>query len=389
MNRLLLWYLITISAHSLYASEKENYLDYESVPLTSILLPNSAHTIDLEYIEPLSNRPIKEFIQRAKDIDEPWLMALCHNEGSSCPYNAPDLMEWCRQSNRDPKTNTAIRDIEFFTVEHINEQIDINHVGTLHDLNNQSGLLRLLFLYTKSTSIEQKENAALLISHFYSETIRDLPSAIKWCQRAAKNNNINAIGELGYLCKENGDINGAFLYLTDAAEKGDVYAAINLGNLYSKNGDLNLASHWLTIGARQKIPEAMSQLGNVYYKLGKRAQAIKWLTEAALDNNPQTIADLAFVYRTQNKLSKALSFYLKAAKLGLPTLDLFYTLHLAVGYPAHENAQILEKYADLLIDKINKKDQSINAFKQESPDRYLTALDIINRYAIASVIPLE
>lgn len=389
MNRLSLWYLITIHVFSLYASER--YSDYLSISLTSILLPDSNHKVNLEDIEPFTKQPIKHFIQEAKETDTPWLFALCHNEHISQTYNALDLLKWCTKSNKDPRTNEQITDIDFFTCEHINEQyLNINHVGTIQDLFDSKSLLRLLISYMTSTEIECKNNIALHISTFYSEQIGDLSSAIRWCQKAAKNNDLNAIAELGYLFKETGDLNKAFFYLHNAAERGDIYAAINLGNLYAKDRNFRLALHWLTIGARQGIPEAMSQLGNLHYKLGETTKAIQWLTKAvAIHNNPVTIADLAFAHRTKQEFSKALDLYLKAAELGLPTLDLFYTLHLAIGYPAHEHAEKFQQYADMLVDKINKKDQYIASFQLEVPARYQTAIDMIGRYATKPILHAE
>lgn len=389
MNRLSLWCLITIHAFSLYASDK-CYSDYLNISLTSIALPNSDHKIDLEDIEPFKKRPFKSFILETKETDTPWLLALCHNDDISQAYNALDVIRWYMELDKNPRTNGQITDIEFFTFEHIDEHITINRVGTFQDLNNQNSLLRLLFSYMISTEIEHKNNIALHISNFYSEQMGDLSSAIRWCQKAAKNNDLNSIAELGYLFKEFGDLNRAFFYLNNAAERGDIYAAINLGNLYAKNGNFGLALHWLTIGAHQGVPEAMSQLGNLHYKLGETTKAIQWLTDAvAINNNPATIADLAFAHRTKKEFSKALDLYLKAAELGLPTLDLFYTLHLAIGYPAHENTEKFQKYADMLVDKINKKDQYVSLFKRDVPDRYHIATDMIERYATKPILHLQ
>lgn len=388
MNKLSLWCLITINTCSFSGSENPCLKNYSDISLTSILLPKADRTIDLEYIEPFRERPIKNFILETKETDTPWLFTLCHNEMNDYHvYNALDFMAWYAESNKDPLTKSQITGLDFFICEHSNEQLHINHVGATQDLFNQKSLLRLLFSYITSTEIECKNNIALHISNFYSGQMHDLPSAIRWCQKAAKNNDLNAIAELGYLFKEYGDLNKAFFYLQDAAERGDIYAAINLGYLHAKKENFGLAFQWLKIGADKGVPEAMRQLGNLHYKLGETNKAIHWLTEAmALHNNPATMVDLAFAHRTKKQFDKAIDLYVRAAELNYPTLDLFYTLHLAIGHPAHEKASDLEKYANMLVDRINTHDQEIASFQQEVPDRYQMAVDMIERYATKPIL---
>lgn len=385
MHKLSLWCLITIHTFSMHASEK-SYPEYQNLSLTSILLPKSNHTIDLEYVEPFTKRAIKDFIQEAKETDMPWLLALCHNETNSPRiFNGLHLTAWCMTSNKDPLAKVPITNIDFFKCEHIQEQFNISHVGTYQDVNDPESLLRLLSCYIISNDIEKKNKAALFISNFYSEQ-GDLPTAIRWCQKAANTGHIDAIAELGYLFKQYGDFDKALFYFKEAAERGDTDSAIHLGHLYAKNGNHQQALHWLEIGADRGVPEAMRLLGNLYYKLRKTAKAIEWLTAGAMHNNPLTIADLAFVYHTTNEFSKALDLYLKAAELNHPTLDLFYTLHLAIGHPIHGNVEKLGIYADMLVDKINQHDQSITSFKAKVPDRYQTSVDMVERYATKSII---
>jgi tetratricopeptide (TPR) repeat protein len=377
MNKLSLWCLIILNTCFVdtYASE-----DFS---LTSILLPNG-HKVDLKHPEHFTGKSPHDFIQETKRSDNPWILAVClSGKNNRHIYNAKSLIEWCMNSKKDPQTDEPITDIEFFTLEQDDdEQIHIDYAGKLGNFK----LIKLLFSYVQSQDIAEKNKTAILIGQFYFAQ-KDVPKAIRWHRKAAKNDDLNAIAELGYLCKEHGDIDMAYTYLKEAAERGDTYAAINLGNLYAKNNNPQLAIPWLTIGANQGIPEAMSQLGNVYYKLGQTDKAIQWLTDAIkIRNNPSTIADLAFAYRTKCEFNKAVDLYMKAANLGYPTLDLFYTLHLAIGYPSDGNMQKWEQYANALVDKINKCDPDISSFKQAVPDRYQTATEILARYATKAII---
>jgi TPR repeat protein len=143
--------------------------------------------------------------------------------------------------------------------------------------------------------------------------------AIGYYQMAAKNGNIDALNDIGYIYEhwpENYDIDEAFKYYTKAANLGNNNAQYNLGKLYQNKKydkyDECKAIEWFLQAAANGSTDAQYALA-IYYK-NNTTESNKWFEYAANNGNVDAQYSLGIYYNKINKYDKAFKWFEKAAK---------------------------------------------------------------------------
>jgi len=146
----------------------------------------------------------------------------------------------------------------------------------------------------KRLAKEGNPDAMFLLGSCYSSGLavaQDKEKALYWYRKAAKRGHAPAMGNLGYLLKNDPfkDLDKAFYWTKKAADKGVVYAIFNLGALYHDGlgvtQDYDKAFYYFKKAADQGVPLAYYNLGYCYER-GKgvkrdKAKAIYWYEKAA------------------------------------------------------------------------------------------------------------
>ncbi len=158
---------------------------------------------------------------------------------------------------------------------------------------------------------------------------RNIQEGLKWCERAAAQNHVQALNNLGDIYREGkivpADLSKANEYYLKSAELEDAYGQLQIGYSYHVGSGLekniNKALGWLQKSANQNNDLAQRYLGKVYadgdgvpanYDL-----AFKWFSKAAEAGNADAQNDLGLLYQDgqgvpQNYL-KAKEWFQKSA----------------------------------------------------------------------------
>lgn len=195
---------------------------------------------------------------------------------------------------------------------------------------------------------------------------KDSSKAAKWLSESAKQNNANAMLEIGEMLLQGNGVNQniarGLAYIEKAAELKNPQALISLAKIYDKGeiveynpvktvellklsadrGDFasqGLLGHYLTVGETKDIPKAIHYLtmaanhgdAGAQLTLGKlylsgtevaknTAQALIWLQRAVKQNKPEAMYYLASMYENSNGVKmdfdKAKDLYRLAANKG-------------------------------------------------------------------------
>ena len=105
---------------------------------------------------------------------------------------------------------------------------------------------------------------------FYYKQSHNLEEAIRWCERAIKNDNASAFSLLGNIYKEKGDIGNTIANFQESANHNWAYGQYKLGKIYNEGmylkKDTISAIFWLKKSADQNHPDAQKLLGDILVK---------------------------------------------------------------------------------------------------------------------------
>lgn len=201
---------------------------------------------------------------------------------------------------------------------------------------------------------------------------------LKWYQRAASENNVEAQRKLGILYNGESviapDVVRSLGWFARAAENGDAVSRRALG-LHAAEGypsvtnDSSAAIKWLTLAADQGDAEAQYWLSILYDGAGdipaNAELALKWETAAALQGHPYAQYHLGEYYSQQKNYDEASKWFASAAEHDIPAMQFDVAQKYYVGRDGI--AQDLNKAFQL----VQKAAQTVNAGKDA--DNYANA----------------
>ncbi|MGP5494960.1 tetratricopeptide repeat protein [Psychrobacter celer] len=177
---------------------------------------------------------------------------------------------------------------------------------------------------------DEKENLMGYIYFFTDGTpMEDCKKAKYWFERAAKQENAQAINLLGIVhftgCGVNKDYKKAEDHFLLANEKGSLEAKVNLGELYREGGfgieqDYDKALYWYQLGIADEPDRAYNGLSLVYIDKGEYEQAYSYVVKAANLGYAEAQYNLGYYYDSGTYVDqdnkKAKYWYEKAAEKG-------------------------------------------------------------------------
>lgn len=222
----------------------------------------------------------------------------------------------------------------------------MNSLGNIY--RKQENYLLAMEWYTKAVNTEDENSDAmnsLGLMYYNGEGVsEDEETAKKWFIRAAENNNISAINNLGWLYKQDEDYVQSVYWYQKSAQKGNEEGMFELGCAYDfgrgLNQNKNEAFKWYEKAAEQGHNQAMGYLGYAY-KNGEGTeqdyrQAFYWYVEATKnDENDFAMKEVADMYRNGEGVDKsdvmAFSWYRKAADKGNAEAMLWLGIYYEIG----------------------------------------------------------
>ncbi|MFE3188366.1 serine/threonine-protein kinase [Nocardia sp. NPDC059240] len=135
-------------------------------------------------------------------------------------------------------------------------------------------------------------------------------------RKAAAAGNANAMGNLGYLLEQRGDLSGAEDWYRRGAAAGDEYAMGNLGYLLEQHGDLSAAEDWYRRAAAVGNSDAMTNLGYLLEQRGDSTEAESWYRKAAAEGDGSAMGNLGFLLEQRGDTRAAESWYRESAAAG-------------------------------------------------------------------------
>ena len=125
-----------------------------------------------------------------------------------------------------------------------------------------------LNLLEKSAELEFSPAQSKLA--FYYKQSHNLEEAVRWCERAIKNDNASAFSLLGNIYKEKGDIGNTIANFQESANHNWAYGQYKLGKIYNDGmylkKDTISAIYWLKKSADQNHPDAQKLIGDILVK---------------------------------------------------------------------------------------------------------------------------
>lgn len=224
----------------------------------------------------------------------------------------------------------------------------MNSLGNIY--RKQENYLLAMEWYTKAVNTEDENSDAmnsLGLMYYNGEGVsEDEETAKKWFIRAAENNNINAINNLGWLYKQDEDYVQSVYWYQKSAQKGNEEGMFELGCAYDfgrgLNQNKNEAFRWYEKAAEQGHNQAMGYLGYAY-KNGEGTeqdyrQAFYWYVEATKnDENDFAMKEVADMYRNGEGVGKsdemAFAWYKKAADKGNAEAMIWLGVYYETGCP--------------------------------------------------------
>lgn len=207
----------------------------------------------------------------------------------------------------------------------------MNSLGNIY--RKQENYLLAMEWYTKAVNAEDENSDAmnsLGLMYYNGEGVsEDEETAKKWFIRAAENNNISAINNLGWLYKQDEDYVQSVYWYQKSAQKGNEEGMFELGCAYDfgrgLNQNKNEAFKWYEKAAEKGHNQAMGYLGYAY-RHGEGTEqnyqlAMEWYTKAAEnDENAFVMKEIGDMYRNSEGVfksyKKASIWYEKAANGG-------------------------------------------------------------------------
>ena len=151
----------------------------------------------------------------------------------------------------------------------------------------------------------------------YCYSVSERTSAERWCREAADAGDPYAMGYLGFLLKEKGQVDEAERWYREAADAGHLDAMNNLGFLLKEKGQVDEAERWYREAADAGLLYAMSNLGVLLAVKGQVDEAERWFREAVEAGDPNAMKSLGgFLLREKGQVDEAERWYREAADAG-------------------------------------------------------------------------
>ena len=155
------------------------------------------------------------------------------------------------------------------------------------------------------------------IAYWYYEN-QNRTASRQWWMVAAKQDQPDALFNLGVLAGEDGDRDEARTWYLKAATFNHPGALFNLGVWAEEDSDRDEARTWLLKAAALNDPDALANLAVLAGKDGDRDEARTWLLKAAALNDPGALSTLGVLAGQDGDRDEARTWFLKAAALDHP-----------------------------------------------------------------------
>lgn len=159
--------------------------------------------------------------------------------------------------------------------------------------------------------------AARNLGVLYEEDLNNLDEAKKYYEiEILKNNCSFSQYKLGFIFKNEGDLENAKKYFTLGAHNGDDDSQYELGLILSKENNIDQAKKYYKMAANQGHLDAQWNLGVMFYAENNIAQAKTYWTLAAEQGHVMAQWNMGFILKNEGNIFKAKYFLAKAAQNG-------------------------------------------------------------------------
>jgi len=152
----------------------------------------------------------------------------------------------------------------------------------------------------------------------YCYSVSERTSAERWCREAADAGDPYAMGYLGFLLKEKGQVDEAERWCREAADAGDPYAMGYLGFLLKEKGQVDEAERWYREAADAGHLDAMNNLGFLLKEKGQVDEAERWYREAADAGLLYAMSNLGVLLAVKGQVDEAERWFREAVEAGDP-----------------------------------------------------------------------
>lgn len=166
---------------------------------------------------------------------------------------------------------------------------------------------------TGESSTKIKEYLAKAETYYYENKLED---AKKFALLAANSGNAQGMYRYGYILNQQGDTEGALVWMKKAANLNFADAYLGLGNIYEKLGNETEKVKWWSKGAAQGNTSSMWNLALYYEDINQRDQAEKLYLKAAALGHVNSMFNLGYLYDDKKQTGKAFEWYAKALNGG-------------------------------------------------------------------------